>query len=40
MVGYVARMWEKINVYRVLVWRLEGSNSLTDLGINARIILK
>ena len=39
-VGHVARMREKRNIYRVLVWKPEGKNQLEDLGVDGNIILK
>jgi uncharacterized protein (UPF0128 family) len=38
--GHVARMEEKRNAYRVMVWKLEGSNNLENLSVDGRIILK
>jgi hypothetical protein len=31
---------EMSNVYKILVWKHEGGDSLEDLGIDKRIILK
>jgi hypothetical protein len=39
-VGYVARIWEKRNTWRVLVWKSEGKNHLKFLGVDGRIIVK
>jgi hypothetical protein len=36
--GHVAHVEQKKNVYRVLVGKHEGKNSLQDRGINWRII--
>jgi hypothetical protein len=38
--GYVARMGEKRNAYRILVGKPEGKRQLEDLDIDGRIILK
>lgn len=37
-VEHVAHMGEKINVYRVLVGKLEGKNYLEDLGVGGWIL--
>ena len=37
---YVARMRERIDVYRVLVEKTEGKNHLGDPGVDGRIILR
>jgi len=38
--GHVARMGERRGVYRVLVWKPEGSDHLGDPGVDGRIILR
>jgi len=38
--GHVARMGEKIGVYRVLVGKPEGKNHFGDPGVDGRIILR
>ena len=37
--GHVARMGEKIGVYRVLVGKLREKDNLEDPGVDGRIIL-
>jgi hypothetical protein len=39
MGGYVARMPEMRNTYKILVGKPEGKNDLKDLGIDGKITL-
>ena len=38
--GHVARVGEKRNACRILLGKSEGRNSLEDLGVDVRVILK